>query len=724
MDLKNKKVFKYLIIGCIGFVFIMTLTYTNGVFARYDETSKVFKDNNISTSTVKPHTYTGYQIKPSPTVKYNGTTLTKDKDYTLTYENNINVSTNIYGTHQAEIIITGKGKYSGSVTKYFTIKPFDISDYKSVLSRSSISLSTNVYTYDGTYKKPDVKIEIGNKNNLKSTTWFWVSSNNYETNYYNNLNYGTATVTIKGKNNLSGSAVLNYKIEKANLNSLSITLPKYSYEYTSNEIQPTVTIKHKNGRSLTRCKDYYLKYENNKNAGNATINITGMGNYIGSITKRFVITKRDISGGSIELDKELYDWTGKQIKPTIVNVRTAKGVRIADYSVDYGNNINDDGWIRVTGKGNNTGTITKHFKIGKNPNNINLATITIDSNKYAHEGDVYDYTGDLIKPSVTVKIGNTTLKSSDYTVSYSNNKEVGNATITIEGKGKYYNKVTKYFEIKYNLNKTIISTDRREIEYGMARPTVNSVKTQNNKELVEGVHYKVNYIGNYEIGTQYIKITAIGENTKGSKTISYNIIRYNIKKAFVDIDFKGIITDSDDSKRGICSRGNIEIYLSAIGDDLIENRDYEIKFLKIEYELDTESRNWWFIDSKISYIICGINNYSGEKSDEMIFKTIIAKYDYNICQTVLIHEYKKDLEIIDFYNKALNNELDKYKVDLAIGLGRKYELSKDQRYLYLSEGNNKLKLVRDFDYVCNGQNGVYTVEGIGAFKGKRTFDLR
>ncbi len=53
-------------------------------------------------------------------------------------------------------------------------------------------------------------------------------------------------------------------------------------------------------------------------------------------------------------------------------------------------------------------------------------------------GTSYQYTGSAIKPSVTVKYGSTTLKNgTDYTVAYSNNKNVGTATATITGKGKY-----------------------------------------------------------------------------------------------------------------------------------------------------------------------------------------------------------------------------------------------------------------------------------------------
>lgn len=58
------------------------------------------------------------------------------------------------------------------------------------------------------------------------------------------------------------------------------------------------------------------------------------------------------------------------------------------------------------------------------------------------------YTGKAIKPGVTLTYKNKKLKkNTDYTVSYSNNKKIGKATITIKGKGEFYGTRTKTFKI-------------------------------------------------------------------------------------------------------------------------------------------------------------------------------------------------------------------------------------------------------------------------------------
>lgn len=61
------------------------------------------------------YTYDGHAKKPSVTVKYGGKKLKKDRDYTVSYKNNKKRGT-------ASVIIKGKGRYSGTVTKTFRIR--------------------------------------------------------------------------------------------------------------------------------------------------------------------------------------------------------------------------------------------------------------------------------------------------------------------------------------------------------------------------------------------------------------------------------------------------------------------------------------------------------------------------------------------------------------------------------------------------------------------------
>ncbi len=73
--------------------------------------------------------------------------------------------------------------------------------------------------------------------------------------------------------------------------------------------------------------------------------------------------------------------------------------------------------------------------------NIEYASVKLSLSKAV-------YTGKAIKPGVSVKFYGTTLRNgTDYTVSYKNNKKVGNATVTIKGKGSYTGIITKTIKI-------------------------------------------------------------------------------------------------------------------------------------------------------------------------------------------------------------------------------------------------------------------------------------
>lgn len=147
---------------------------------------------NVSSisGSLSSHVYTGKAITPINTVKLsNGKTLNKGNDFTVKYSNNTNVGT-------AKAVITFKGNYKGTVTKTFKIKARAISD-------TTISKLKNKYYTGKTVKiAPTIKY---NSNTLKSGT-------DYTLSYKNNTAIGTATVTIKGKGNYTGSVSKTFKI--------------------------------------------------------------------------------------------------------------------------------------------------------------------------------------------------------------------------------------------------------------------------------------------------------------------------------------------------------------------------------------------------------------------------------------------------------------------------------------------------------------------------------
>ena len=151
------------------------------------------------------------------------------------------------------------------------------------------------------------------------------------------------------------------------------------------------------------------------------------------------LSRISISKASVTLSTSTYAYDGKAKKPGVtvkLNGKTLKND--TDYTVSYSNNTKvGTATVKITGKGNYTGSVSKTFKI---KNNFKKATVSGISNK--------SYTGKNITQSITVKYNGKTLKNgTDYTVSYSSNKKIGTATVKIAGKGSYTGTITKTFKI-------------------------------------------------------------------------------------------------------------------------------------------------------------------------------------------------------------------------------------------------------------------------------------
>ena len=151
------------------------------------------------------------------------------------------------------------------------------------------------------------------------------------------------------------------------------------------------------------------------------------------------LSKISISKASVTLSTSTYAYDGKAKKPGVtvkLNGKTLKNG--TDYTVSYSNNTKvGTATVKITGKGNYTGSVSKTYSI---KNNFKKATVSGISTKA--------FTGKNITQSITVKYNGKTLKNgTDYTVSYSNNKKIGTATVKIAGKGSYTGTITKTFKI-------------------------------------------------------------------------------------------------------------------------------------------------------------------------------------------------------------------------------------------------------------------------------------
>ena len=242
-----------------------------------------------------------------------------------------------------------------------------------------------------------------------------------------------------------------------NIQSANVSVSTNSYVFDNTAKKPSVTVKI-GGKALKNGSDYTVSYLNNTKVGTATVRITGKGDYTGTITRNFTINPAKQQIQKLETRyKGLYiDWAQKG---------SATG-----YDVEYSVNANMNGAASRHLTANKPDTLTISGLTGDKTYYVRVRSYTNRNGKvyYGAWSDVKSiktannditkvtvsgistkaFTGKAITQNVTVKVGNTVLKNgTDYTVSYSNNKKVGNATVKITGKGKYGGVITKTFKI-------------------------------------------------------------------------------------------------------------------------------------------------------------------------------------------------------------------------------------------------------------------------------------
>lgn len=455
---------------------------------------------NCTVSGLTTKTYTGKAQTQSITVKYRNKTLKNGKDYTVSYQNNINAGT-------AYVIIKGKGSYSGTVKRSFTIKPAII--YKQC---TFYKIASQYYT--GSQIKPVPKIKNGTTT-LKNGTDFTLT-------YQNNVNKGTAKVYIKGKGNYSGSCSLTFSITARPVSTLKITVP--SVTYNGKAQKPAVTVKYNNYK-FKNGTDYTLSYKNNTKIGTATVTVKGKGKLSGTKSVTFKINAKPIKNAVITYNNSL-TYNGSTLSPAVtVKYGNATLKKNTDYTVAYSNNVNaGTGTITITGKGIYGGSVKKTFTIKKL--GISASAVSGTGNKV--------YTGSSIKPVPAVKVGGRTLKNgTDFTVSYKNNTEPGTATLKVTGKGNYSGSVSKTFKITARaINDVEVTVPDTVFTGEQVRPDV--VVSYGSYQFINNSDYTLSFKDNVNIGTASVVVT--GKNhLSGSRTVTFPIEKADISSTEIAV---------------------------------------------------------------------------------------------------------------------------------------------------------------------------------------------
>lgn len=222
------------------------------------------------------------------------------------------------------------------------------------------------------------------------------------------------------------------------------------YFYTNSPITPEVSVTW-NGTQLTKDTDYTVNYTDNTNVGNATVTVTGTGNYISTKTGSFTIAPAQLNDATVKVNGT-YTYTGQAQTPAagdVVVTLGGKTVPSDQYTIGASNNINaGQATVTVTAKagGNYTGSASGKFTI---------ALASLNDAKVEVSGGPFTYDGTSKDPTVTVTLDSKTLSAStDYTLSYSNSNggdgnltNAGTVTVTATGKGNYTATATGTFTI-------------------------------------------------------------------------------------------------------------------------------------------------------------------------------------------------------------------------------------------------------------------------------------
>lgn len=209
-----------------------------------------------------------------------------------------------------------------------------------------------------------------------------------------------------------------------------------------------------------------------------------------------------------------YTYAGLAVVPLLtVRLNGKTLVRDVDYTVSCtSNNKAGTAKIVLQGTGYYTGSVTKTF-------NIRAASITLAS--LSGLKSKYTYTGGKIKPSPSLRIGDYVLKKgTDYTISYTANKNTGKAKLTIRGKGGYTGSIVRTFSItKASIKKAKVSLKKKK-NLTSAKQISDSVKlTLNGKVLKKNRDYRISCQLNKSKKTATVTVTGKGNLTKTKKIV-------------------------------------------------------------------------------------------------------------------------------------------------------------------------------------------------------------
>lgn len=303
---------------------------------------------------------------------------------------------------------------------------------------------------------------------------------------------------------------------KPNLTDLSgaqVKVPQQQYTGQPLTPAPEVTL---GDQKLKKDVDYSVSYSNNTKAGTATVTVTGINQYTGVAKGTFeIVDKPSISKQSVNVPssaKLTYSGSNQTAIASneIYTVKNGAATNAGTYKATLSLKDKTRYQWASTGKSDDVEV------------NWSISAASISSAKVSAAKQTFN--GQALSPSVTVKLGDRTLKSgTDYAVTYSDNQHAGTAKVTVTGKGNYAGTASGTFTISSaNISEASISVAAQN--YTGSQLTPVPTVTLDGKSLESGTDFTTSYGNNIKVGTANITVTGKGDYT-GSATSTFKITR-------------------------------------------------------------------------------------------------------------------------------------------------------------------------------------------------------
>lgn len=387
----------------------------------------------ISGLTYTEKTYDGSAIQPTGTLKVSGDKVPVNElnvTYTGTGDTTYNGSDapTDAGTYQVTYKVADSNEnYTGEVTYPFTISP------KAVTADMIGAIADETYTGSAITPKPVVT--DGNT--------ILTSGTDFDFSYDNNINAGkdTATLTITGKGNYTGTAIRKFTIKPKDIKGAVITLQADSLGYTGLMQEVQITSVTLNQVPLT-ANDYDIVNNSNKQISadaSITLTIAGKGNYTGTATTTWKITRATPALDNFDVTPDLSQKQTYDGKPKEVTAKTKNGViGMGDVTVCY-EGISGTTYTRRETAPTNAGTYKVILSVAEGKNytatEIEAGTLTIEKADLTVE-DVTEFFEYTKKGEQTINLAELVPGARSYTPdAFTNDNGIVSGDITIDATG-------------------------------------------------------------------------------------------------------------------------------------------------------------------------------------------------------------------------------------------------------------------------------------------------